>query len=102
MPKLELPKIEIPTIDLKKVDLPEIPAAAAKPIYAGVGVIDLAVEEVKPYVADVQAKAIAYVTDVQKDVTARVAEVQNTVKGFELPEPKSLQGKAVATFAERR
>jgi len=91
MPKLELPKIEIPKIDRTIVDLPEIPAAAAKPIYAGVGATDLAVEKVRTYVADVQAKAVAYVSD-----------VQSAVKGFELPEPKRLQDKAVAGLAERR
>lgn len=91
MPKFELPKIEIPTIDIKSIDLPEVPEAAQKPIYAGVGATDLAVEKVKGYVADVQAK-----------VTAKVADVQSTVKGFELPEAKTLQDRAASTFADRK
>ena len=57
LPKIEIPKIEIPTIDIKSIDLPEVPEAAQKPIYAGVGATDLAVEKVKGYVADVRSGA---------------------------------------------
>jgi hypothetical protein len=82
MPKFELPKIEVPKIGLSTIDLPDVavPAAAARPIYAGVGVTDLAVETVK-----------GYVTDVQK-----------SVKDFEAPKPKTLQDKAVAQFNDTR
>jgi hypothetical protein len=64
----------------------ELPAVAAKPIYAGVGATDLAVEYVREYVADVQKKF----AEVQKDVQSRVADVQKNVKGFEF-EPKALR-----------
>ena len=43
----------------------EIPTAAQKPLYAGVGAGDLAVTAVMEYVADVQKR----ITDVQKTVT---------------------------------
>ena len=76
MPKFELPKFEVPKVDLKTIDLPEVPEAAAKPIYAGVGATDLAVEKVRGYVAEVQTK-----------VNARVADVQKSVKEFEVPQP---------------
>jgi hypothetical protein len=93
MPKLELPKIEVPKIALTSLDLPDVPvpAAVARPVYAGVGATDLAVEIVRGYVTDVQAK-----------VNARVADVQKSVKGFEVPQPKSLQDKAVAQLTDTR
>ena len=82
MPKFELPKIEVPKIGLTTIDLPDVavPAAAARPLYAGVGVTDLAVEKVKGYVAD----------------------VQKSVKDLEVPQPKNLQDKAVAQFNDTR
>ncbi|MFC5727457.1 MULTISPECIES: hypothetical protein [Nocardioides] len=89
-------------VKLKSVELPELPPVVAKPLYAGVGATDLAVQKVITYVTDVQAKVTANVADLQKDVTSKVAEVQKTVKSFELPEPKALQGKATQVFAERR
>ena len=49
-------------LDLKSL---EIPSAAQKPLYAGVGATDLAYTTVKEYVADVSKK----LTDVQKQVT---------------------------------
>ena len=49
--------------DIKTLELPPI---AAKPLYAGVGVTDLAVELVRDYVADVQEKFVGYQKDVQK------------------------------------
>jgi hypothetical protein len=89
-------------VKLKSVELPEFPPVAAKPLYAGVGATDIAVQKVVTYVTGVQAKVTAKVVDVQKDVTAKVADVQKQVKGFELPEPKSLQAKAVEAVTERR
>lgn len=89
-------------VKLKSVELPELPQVAAKPLYAGVGATDIAVQKVVTYVTDVQAKVTAKVVDVQKDVTAKVAGVQKQVKGFELPEPKTLQDKAAKAAAERR
>ncbi len=82
MPKFELPKIEVPKIGLTTIDLPDVPvpAVAARPLYAGVGVTDLAVEKIKGYVAD----------------------VQKSVKSFEAPQPKSIQDKAVAQFNDTR
>ncbi len=93
MPKIELPKIEVPKVALKSIDLPDVPvpAVAAKPLYAGVGATDLAVEKVKDYVTEVQTK-----------VNSRVADVQKSVKEFEVPQPKSLQDKAVAQFNDNR
>ena len=76
--------------DLKSI---EIPDAAAKPLYAGVGATDLAVEYVRNAVADVQKK----VTEVQKDVTVRVQDVQKNVKDFDF-EPTALRGQATKTF----
>jgi len=47
-------------------DIPtQIPTAAARPLYAGVGVTDLVVETVRDYVADVQKR----LDDVQKSVS---------------------------------
>ncbi|MBS4753313.1 hypothetical protein KG112_10920 [Nocardioides sp. zg-ZUI104] len=77
MAKIALPKIEVPTIDLKTIDLPDVPVAT-KPLFAGVGATDLAFEKVLGY----------------------VAEVQTNVKNFELPEPKSIQDKAVSSLAD--
>ena len=93
MPKIELPKIEVHKVGLKSIDLPDVavPAAAAKPLYAGVGATDLAVEKVKEYVTEVQTR-----------VNARVADVQKSVKDFEVPQPKTLQGKATAQLGDGR
>ena len=88
MPNLDLPKFELPKIDLKGVDVPEV---AAKPLYAGVGATDLAVE-----------KVVAYAIDMQIKVANKVTEVQKSVKDFELPKPKSLQEKAVASYADSK
>ena len=74
----------------------ELPAVAAKPLYAGVGATDLAVEYVREYVADVQKKFAT----VQKDVQTRVADVQKNVKGFEF-EPKALREQTVTTVNSR-
>jgi len=53
----------------------DIKTEAARPLYAGVGAADLAVETVREYLAEVQAKA----QGVQKDVTTKVADLQKTV-----------------------
>ena len=65
----------------------DIKTEATRPLYAGVGVTDLAVAAVRDYVADVQKK----LDGVQKDVQARIT-------GFEL-EPKALQDQAVTVVA---
>ena len=74
----------------------EIPPVAAKPIYAGVGATDLAVEYVREYVADVQKKF----AEVQKDVQTRVAGVQKNVKDFDF-EPKALREQTVTVVNSR-
>ena len=79
--------------DIKSI---EIPAVAAKPIYAGVGATDLAVEYVREYVADVQKKF----AEVQKDVQTRVAGVQKNVKDFDF-EPKTLREQTVTVVNSR-
>jgi hypothetical protein len=79
--------------DIKTIELPTV---AAKPLYAGVGATDLAVEYVREYVADVQKK----LTEVQKDVQTRFAGVQKNVKGFEF-EPKSLREQTVTRVNAR-
>jgi hypothetical protein len=85
--------------DLKSIELPE---AAAKPLYAGVGATDLAVAKVRDVATTVQTRVTAKVAEVQQDVTTRVTGVQQTVKGFALPEPKDLQARAVDTVTARR
>jgi hypothetical protein len=85
----------------------ELPAAAAKPLYAGVGATDLAVEYVREYVADVQKKFAevqkdvqSRVSGVQKDVQTRVSGVQKNVKDFEF-EPKALREQTVTVVNSR-
>lgn len=72
--------------DIKTIELPPV---AAKPLYAGVGVTDLAVEYVREYVADVQKKLVGYQKDVQK-----------TVSEFDF-EPKALRKQAVTVVNAR-
>ena len=67
----------------------DIKTEASRPIYAGVGVTDLAVGFVRDYVADVQKKFVG----VQKDVQARV-------NGFEV-QPKALREQAVTVVNAR-
>jgi hypothetical protein len=67
----------------------DIKTEASRPIYAGVGVTDLAVGLVRDYVADVQKKFAG----VQKDVQTRVS-------GIEL-EPKALREQAVTVVSAR-
>lgn len=85
----------------------ELPAAAAKPLYAGVGATDLAVEYVREYVADVQKRFAevqkdvqSRVSGVQKDVQTRVADVQKNVKGFEF-EPKAMREQTATVVTSR-
>ena len=85
----------------------ELPAAAAKPLYAGVGATDLAVEYVREYVTDVQKKFAevqkdvqSRVAGVQKDVQTRVSGVQKNVKDFEF-EPKALREQTVTVVNSR-
>ena len=67
----------------------DIRTEATRPLYAGVGVTDLAVELVREYVADVQKRFAG----VQKDVQARFSD-------FEL-EPKALREQAVTVVNAR-
>lgn len=78
------------TIDKLPIDL------ATKPLYAGVGATDLAVEALREYVADVQKKVAGY----RSDVETRVAGVQKNVKGFDF-EPKALRDQAVTVVNAR-
>ncbi|GAB3855805.1 hypothetical protein GCM10028801_11990 [Nocardioides maradonensis] len=91
MPKLELPKIDIKSFDLPKVDLKalDVPPVVEKQFYASVGAADLAYETAKGYVTEVQGQA-----------KTRYAAAEKAVKGFEVPQPKSLQSKAQARLAE--
>jgi hypothetical protein len=78
-----------------KFDIKDIKIDAT-PLYAGVGVIDAAVEVVREYVADVQTKLV----DVQKDVQTRVADVQKSVTTLDF-EPKALREQAVTVVNAR-
>ena len=74
----------------------DIKTEATRPIYATLGVTDLAVSAVREYVADVQKKFAG----VQKDVTTRVADVQKSVTTLDL-EPKVLREQAVTVVNAR-
>lgn len=97
LPKLEklpkLPKVELPKVELPKMDLPKDVSVPVKPLYAGAGVADAAYATVKEYAAGVQKKVESY----RGDATAKYAEVKKSVTSFE---PKSLQSKAKASYAE--
>lgn len=67
----------------------DIKTEATRPIYAGVGVTDLAVGLVRDYVADVQKRFAG----VQKDVQTRVNKIDF--------EPKALREQAVTVFNSR-
>lgn len=67
----------------------DIKTEATRPLYAGVGVTDLAVGLVREYVADVQKRFAG----VQKDVQTRIG-------GFDL-EPKALRDQAVTVVSAR-
>lgn len=64
----------------------DLKTEATKPLFAGVGVTDLAVEVVRDFVSETQARFAV----VQKDVTARVVDVQKTASN-----PKALREQAV-------
>lgn len=68
--------------DLKTLELPSV---AAKPLYAGVGVTDLAVEIVRDYVSDVQKKVAGY---------------QKSVSDFDF-EPQALRKQAATAVNAR-
>lgn len=70
----------------------DIKTEATKPLLAGVGVTDLAVEVVRDFVSETQTR----LAGVQKDVTARVADVQKTVTN-----PKTLRKQAVTVVNAR-
>lgn len=70
----------------------DIKTEAAKPLFAGVGVTDLAVELVRDFVSETQTR----LAGVQKDVTARVADVQKN-----LADPKALREQAVTVVNAR-
>lgn len=67
----------------------DIKTEATRPIYAGVGVTDLAVERVREYVTDMQKR----LTEVQKDVQSRVHDLDL--------EPQALR-KQTVTFVNAR
>ncbi len=67
----------------------DIKTEATRPIYAGVGVTDLAVERVREYVTDMQKRLV----EVQKDVRARVNDLDF--------EPEALR-KQTVTFVNAR
>ncbi|GAW48472.1 MULTISPECIES: hypothetical protein [unclassified Nocardioides] len=67
----------------------DIKTEASRPIYAGVGVTDLAVGLVRDYVADVQKKFAG----VQKDVQTRVSSIEL--------EPKALREQAATVVIAR-
>lgn len=70
----------------------DIKTEATKPLLAGVGVTDLAVEFVRDLVSETQTR----LAGVQKDVTARVADVQKN-----LADPKALREQAVTVVNAR-
>ena len=70
----------------------DIKTEATKPLLAGVGVTDLAVELVRDFVSETQTRLAL----VQKDVTARVADVQKN-----LASPKVLREQAVTVVNAR-
>ena len=82
--------------DIKSIEIPALPPTVARPLYAGVGATDLAVEFVRETVADVQKRFAG----VQKDVQSRVADVQKNVKDIEL-EPKALREQATTVVNAR-
>lgn len=74
-------KATLPTV---KID--DLKSEATKTLYAGAGVVDLAVETVREYVADVQKKLV----ELQKDASTRLEGVQKSVKDLSF-EPKTLR-----------
>jgi len=86
-----MPSTKSTTFDLKALQ-----QEATKGLYAYAGVTDLAVEVVRDYVAEVQAR----LTGAQKDVTARFADVQKQVADFDF-EPQALRAQATKVWGEQ-
>ncbi|MDN4162479.1 hypothetical protein [Nocardioides abyssi] len=80
---------DIKTLDIKALADFEIPAAAKRPLYAGVGATDLVVGYVRDYAADVQKRFVATQETVQK-----------TVADLDL-EPKALRDQALVAVNAR-
>jgi len=85
----------------------DIKTEAARPLYAGVGAADLAVETVREYLAEVQAKAAGVqkdvtskVTDLQKTVTTKATDVQKNVTSFDY-KPAALREQATGAVNAR-
>ena len=74
-------KATLPTVKIE-----DLRSEATKSLYAGAGVVDLAVEAVREYVADVQKKLV----DLQKDATSKFEGVSKSVKDFDF-EPKTIR-----------
>src|SRR4051812_26066661 len=74
----------------------DIKTEATRPLYAGVGVTDLAVEAVREYVAEVQNK----LAEARKDVSTRVADAQKTVNGLDF-QPQVLREQAIIAVGTR-
>lgn len=74
-------KATIPTLTID-----DLKTQATTSFYAGAGVVDLAVETVRDYVADVSKRLV----DLQKDAQTRLEGVQKSVKDLDL-EPKAIR-----------
>lgn len=73
-----------------RFDIPtQLPEVVARPVYAGVGVTDRAIEAVRSAVADVQKRAVA----VQQDVSKTVADLDY--------QPQALREQATRALTER-
>lgn len=67
-------KATLPTVRIE-----DLKTEATKTLYAGAGVVDMAVEVVRDYVAEVQEKLV----ELQKDAQSRLERVQKSVKDLE-------------------
>jgi hypothetical protein len=74
----------------------DIKTEATRSLLVGVGVADVAVETVRDYFAEFQAKAV----DVQKDITTKVADVQKNVAGIDY-KPAALREQAFTVVSAR-
>lgn len=82
-------KATLPTVRIE-----DLKTEATKTLYAGAGVVDMAVEVVREYVSEVQEKLV----ELQKDATSRLERVQKSVKDFE---PTSLRTQVEKTVNAR-
>lgn len=73
----------------------DIKSEATQALYAGAGVVDLAVEVVRDYVSSTQAK----VTEVQDDVQTRVKDAQTKATSFK---PETIRDSVTKEAKERR